>query len=66
MESLLQLGLLIFQGVKQQHDIIQGDLQDEKKSEVHEEILPNGIDKVDSYTTESISLQGDVHKEYEK
>jgi len=33
---------------------------------LHEEILPYGIDEVDSYTIKSIGPQGDVHKEYEK
>lgn len=41
-------------------------MHDGKHLEFQEEILPNGVDTVDSYTTESIVLQDNVHKEYEK
>ena len=47
---------------KQHHDIIQGGLQDDKNLEVHEEILPNGIDELDSYTIELVDPQGNIHK----
>ena len=39
-------------------------MQDDKHFEMHEEILPNAIDEVDSYTMEFVDPQGNIHKEY--
>ena len=50
----------------QHRDIIQGGLQDDKHLEVHEEILPNAIDEVDSYKMEFVDPQGNIHEEYEQ
>lgn len=50
------VGSIDFQDGEQQCDVIHRDLHDEKHSKVHDEIIHNGINGVDSYTTYSIGL----------
>lgn len=56
MGSLFIVGSIDFQDGEKQHHIIQGNFQDDKNSEVHEEILPNGVDEVESHATKSIGV----------